>query len=94
MPSATEMFYETQAIPSAFEVGKGLSKHAKSSRHLDIIDIRQAAVELNLKEEIHQLLRPQEGPRKLPTLLLYNEKGLQLFEQVRTTQVPTPGPPG
>ena len=48
----------------------------------DIIDIRHAAVELNLKEEILSMLHPQSGPRQLPTLLLYDENGLQLFEKV------------
>lgn len=49
---------------------------------LDIIDIRSAAVELNLKDEITGLIKPKDGPRRMPTLLLYNERGLQLFEQV------------
>lgn len=49
---------------------------------VDIIDIRQATVESSLKEDIESLFRPQEGPRKLPTLLLYDEKGLQLFEEI------------
>ncbi|KAF3767773.1 hypothetical protein M406DRAFT_288979 [Cryphonectria parasitica EP155] len=49
---------------------------------MDILDIRSAAVETNLKDEIHTLLKPKDGPRKLPTLLLYNERGLQIFEQI------------
>ena len=49
---------------------------------IDIIDIRHDAVELNLKDEIHKSLRPQSGVRQLPTLLLYSERGLQLFEEV------------
>lgn len=49
---------------------------------LDIIDIRRAAVETNLKSDVLSMWNPSEGPRKLPTLLLYNEKGLQLFEDV------------
>lgn len=53
---------------------------AKSS---DIIDIRGDKVEINLKEEVNSLFNPTEGPRRLPTLLLYDEKGLQLFEDVR-----------
>lgn len=48
----------------------------------DIIDIRRTLVETNLKDEIFSLFDPASGPRKLPTLLLYNEKGLQLFEEV------------
>lgn len=59
---------------------------------VDILDIRRAAVETNLKEEIHRMLRPDEGPRKLPTLLLYSEKGLQLFEQVRRVRPVGPCP--
>ena len=49
---------------------------------IDIIDIRHDAVELNLKDEIMSSLRPQSGPKKMPTLLLYDERGLQLFEEV------------
>ncbi|KAK7753687.1 hypothetical protein SLS62_004309 [Diatrype stigma] len=62
-------------------LGKGPSRVSKRPQ-VDIIDIQQATVEINLKEEIHRLFRPQEGPRTLPTLLLYDEKGLQLFEEV------------
>ncbi|KAF4630265.1 hypothetical protein G7Y89_g7876 [Cudoniella acicularis] len=50
--------------------------------NVDIIDIRQDAVEINLKEEILDNLRPLKGIKKLPTLLLYNDRGLQLFEEI------------
>jgi hypothetical protein len=50
---------------------------------IDIIDIRHDAVEVNLRDEILQSLRPENGIKTLPTLLLYNERGLQLFEDVR-----------
>ncbi|KAI0525916.1 DUF323 domain protein [Xylaria bambusicola] len=49
---------------------------------VDIIDIRQDTTKADLKEEIHRLFQSQERPRKLPTLLLYDEKGLQLFEKI------------
>ncbi len=49
---------------------------------VDIIDIRSKAVEINLKEDILSQFHPKTGPRTLPTLLLYNERGLQLFEDV------------
>ena len=55
---------------------------SKGASNVDIIDIRHNAVEINLKEETLSSLRPQPGPKKLPTLLLYDERGLQLFEQV------------
>ncbi|KAL2267430.1 hypothetical protein VTJ83DRAFT_4707 [Remersonia thermophila] len=51
------------------------------SKH-DILDIRGAAVELNLKAEVLSLFHNRNGPRKLPTLLLYDERGLQLFEKI------------
>ena len=63
------------------DMGKRPSKVDKRPQ-VDIIDIREAVVEFNLNEEIYRLFRPQEGARKLPTLLLYDEKGLQLFEEV------------
>ena len=49
----------------------------------NIIDIRQASVEMNLRDEIVSQFCPKKGPRTLPTLLLYDEAGLQLFEDVR-----------
>ncbi|KAJ3944481.1 uncharacterized protein N0V96_006014 [Colletotrichum fioriniae] len=49
---------------------------------LDIIDIRRVAVETNLKDDIISMWNPTNGPRRLPTLLLYNERGLQLFEDI------------
>ncbi|KAI0132334.1 C-type lectin protein [Xylariales sp. AK1849] len=82
MPSATEMCYESQTVVPSLKAGKGAAKSPGEHAGMDIIDIRQAAVEINLKEEIHNLFRPQEGPRRMPTLLLYDEKGLQLFEQI------------
>lgn len=62
---------------------------------LDIIDIRLVAVEINLKDEIRTLFQAEDGPRKLPTLLLYNERGLQIFEEVNThnKKKPCPLPP-
>lgn len=48
----------------------------------EIIDIRSDAVEIDLKNEVKAMIGPKEGPRMLPTLLLYDEKGLQLFEDI------------
>ena len=53
-----------------------------NNSNVDIIDIRHDAVEVNLKEEILGSLRPMQGPKQLPTLLLYDERGLQIFEEV------------
>ena len=49
---------------------------------LDIIDIRRVEVETNIKADILSQFNPADGPRRLPTLLLYDERGLQLFEKV------------
>ncbi|KAK0621601.1 hypothetical protein B0T17DRAFT_618029 [Bombardia bombarda] len=49
---------------------------------LDIIDIRRSALDINLKTEVLSMFRCQDGPRQLPTLLLYDERGLQLFENI------------
>jgi L-histidine Nalpha-methyltransferase / hercynylcysteine S-oxide synthase len=62
------------AKPNAVPPAQGLA--------IDIVDIRRATVEINLKDEILSMLNPTNGPRKLPTLLLYDERGLQLFEDV------------
>ncbi|KAG7115017.1 Ergothioneine biosynthesis protein 1 like [Verticillium longisporum] len=60
----------------------GCKAAQKAASQLDIIDVRRAAVEVNLKDDILSMWNPKDGPRKLPTLLLYNEKGLQLFEDI------------
>lgn len=56
--------------------------HEVGNAKVEILDIRRAAVEINLKEGILSQFRPKTGPRTLPTLLLYDERGLQLFEEV------------
>lgn len=80
MPSLVVPPVEAAGPPKRL-LGPSISRPQKSHKP-DIIDIRQSVVDLDLKHEISTLLRPDEGPRRLPTLLLYDEPGLQLFEQV------------
>jgi uncharacterized SAM-dependent methyltransferase len=48
-----------------------------------IIDIRQEKDGYSLLEDIRKGLRPADGGvKELPTLLLYDESGLRLFEQI------------
>ncbi|KAL8830323.1 MAG: hypothetical protein Q9170_005780 [Blastenia crenularia] len=48
-----------------------------------IEDIRQNDIGSSVLDELHQGLRPEAGKEKrLPTLLLYDEKGLKLFEDI------------
>ncbi|KAL8980529.1 MAG: hypothetical protein Q9205_004413 [Flavoplaca limonia] len=49
----------------------------------DIADIRQGQYRVSLLDEMRTALRPQDGGEKrMPTLLLYDERGLQLFEDI------------
>jgi uncharacterized SAM-dependent methyltransferase len=49
----------------------------------NIIDIRSDAAGINLKKEILNGLKPKDGGEKtLPTLLLYDDDGLRLFEEI------------
>lgn len=82
MPVAIESPALHTAVSASTKSAKMDPVTAPKSSVVDIIDIRSAAVELNLKQEIHNLLKPKQGPRQLPTLLLYNEQGLQIFEEV------------
>ncbi|KAI1437191.1 DUF323 domain protein [Xylaria sp. CBS 124048] len=83
MRSRLQIFIDSQFVD---EPAKGVYQQKSQAITADtpvgIIDIRRDSVQANLKEEIHKLFCPQEGPRKLPTLLLYDEKGLQLFEKI------------
>jgi uncharacterized SAM-dependent methyltransferase len=48
-----------------------------------IIDIRSDTASISLKQGILSGLHPADGGEKtLPTLLLYDDKGLRLFEQI------------
>lgn len=48
-----------------------------------IIDIRRDSKGIDIVNDIHQGLRPVNGAEKsLPTLLLYDEIGLKLFEEI------------
>ncbi|KAF2754585.1 hypothetical protein EJ05DRAFT_479553 [Pseudovirgaria hyperparasitica] len=50
---------------------------------LNIIDIRRDADEFDILDCIHTGLRPADGGKKtMPTLLLYDEEGLKLFEKI------------
>ena len=48
-----------------------------------ILDIRQNGVEFSILDDMRILLNPKKGEEKrMPTLLLYNEQGLKLFEDI------------
>jgi hypothetical protein len=80
----TDQYIDATIIPKYMSVGSESPSiaHSEMAPKVDIIDIRHNAVEMSLKDEIVKSLKPQEGPKKLPTLLLYDERGLQLFEEV------------
>lgn len=48
-----------------------------------VFDIRQSEIKSFILEEIQKQLHPAGGAEKqLPTLLLYDERGLKLFEDI------------
>lgn len=48
-----------------------------------IVDIRRQDIGLSVLDDMRQKLRPGDGmEKKMPTLLLYDEKGLKLFEDI------------
>ena len=50
---------------------------------ISILDIRQGPSGLSLVNQMRDTLNPGKGQeKKLPTLLLYDEKGLTLFEDI------------
>ncbi|KAK2613834.1 hypothetical protein N8I77_000713 [Diaporthe amygdali] len=82
MTVATETTVVSNGVAPVHKAGRTGTPQEVPSTDLDIIDIRCAAVELNIKEEINSLFKAHDGPRRLPTLLLYDERGLQLFEAI------------
>lgn len=82
MPSLEQATGMPKVASTGLGVTKGLPKlQTTLKQKLNIIDIRRVAVEANLKSELLSLFCTKDGPRKLPTLLLYDERGLQLFEK-------------
>ncbi|EDN92656.1 hypothetical protein SS1G_08519 [Sclerotinia sclerotiorum 1980 UF-70] len=63
----------------------GLISNSKHNSNFNIIDIRHDGAEIELKDEILASLRPKSGLKSLPTLLLYSERGLQIYEEVVIT---------
>ncbi|RKF58925.1 Ergothioneine biosynthesis protein 1 [Erysiphe neolycopersici] len=53
-----------------------------SSPNKSIFDIRSSNVDNQLTEEVLKSLHSVSGSKSLPTMLLYNERGLQLFEEI------------
>jgi hypothetical protein len=87
IPSASngsvELGFHNKQISSTKPTNVSSGKKDQQNSEIDIIDIRHDATEMNIKEEISRLLQPERGPKKLPTLLLYDERGLQIFEKAR-----------
>lgn len=65
-------------------VDDGATVKAKAAEQ--IIDIRSDAASFELKQEITAGLKPEKekenGEKRLPTLLLYDDAGLKLFERI------------
>lgn len=58
-------------------------EHAVNAAPRHIIDIRSDTAGFNLKKDIVNGLRAKDGEEKtLPTLLLYDDLGLKLFERI------------
>jgi hypothetical protein len=65
-----------------FHATKSMGTKTEPTIHNHIVDIRRGDGDFNLKAEILTSLKPQKGMKSLPTLLLYNERGLQIYEEV------------
>jgi len=63
--------------------GKDAQPDEHSLSPNNIIDIRRETDERSIRDDIFKGLRKKDGEEKrLPTLLLYDEAGLKLFEQI------------
>lgn len=59
------------------------SDHSHGINGASIIDIRQGGVDFSILGEMRKMLHPSAGKEKrMPTLLLYDEQGLKLFEDI------------
>ncbi|KAF3906342.1 hypothetical protein ABW20_dc0103915 [Dactylellina cionopaga] len=58
---------------------------SRNQATVHIIDIRSSMVEFQLNEDIINGIRGGFGEKTLPTMLLYNEAGLKIFEEITYT---------
>jgi uncharacterized SAM-dependent methyltransferase len=50
---------------------------------VEIVDIHRDDLDFSLVDDLYKGLNPAEGtPRSFPTLLLYDTKGLKIFEKI------------
>ncbi|QSZ34181.1 hypothetical protein DSL72_005770 [Monilinia vaccinii-corymbosi] len=70
------------SVPSHVTKVAGVKCKSRHNSTFDIIDIRHDGAEIELRDEILASLRPQSGLKSLPTLLLYDERGLQIYEEI------------
>lgn len=73
---------DISSAPSHVTKVTGVKFKSRHNSTHDIIDIRHDGAEIELKDEILASLRPHSGLKSLPTLLLYDERGLQIYEEV------------
>ena len=60
-----------------------MSPSASYTSNVGIVDIRQHDFGASLANDIRNGLNPPKGTRRsLPTILLYDSKGLKLFEEI------------
>ena len=60
-----------------------MATSAHHAGNVSIIDIRRSEIASSILDEMNSKLRPAPGQEKsLPTMLLYDEPGLKLFEDI------------
>lgn len=60
-----------------------MSPSKRLPTEVGIVDIRQSNVEFSLANDIQKSINPPKGtPRSMPTMLLYDARGLKLFERI------------
>ncbi|KAG6037530.1 Ergothioneine biosynthesis protein 1 [Claviceps citrina] len=91
MPAVKQCLQTTSSLakqrpPEHEQLSIGLDSKPTSrprAQTKDVIDIRSNKVDFNLKDALVSSFDPPDGgPRRLPTLLLYDETGLVLFETI------------
>jgi uncharacterized SAM-dependent methyltransferase len=60
-----------------------MSPSATYEANASILDIRREEIGSSILSEMEDMLRPAAGKeKKMPTMLLYDEQGLKLFEEI------------
>lgn len=82
-PTNTDSAANTKTVPAKMPTAESPGPPVTPQGDDHIIDIRRGTIQHSIRDDMMEMLKPAAGEeKKMPTLLLYDEAGLKLFEDI------------